>query len=52
VLSVTKTTAIGGKDIIIGGISKIGDVGVFNSQLLLLLVLADITELYKIKRIV
>jgi hypothetical protein len=54
VFSVVKTTTISKKDIIISGISKIGDVDTSNNQLLLLLVLAlaDTTKLYKIERII
>ena len=50
--SVAETTTINKKDIVISGTSKKGDIDISNSQLPPLIVLADTTELYKIKKIV
>ena len=50
--SITETTTVGRKDIIMSGTSKKGNINIFNSQPLPLIVLADIIELYKIKKII
>ena len=50
--SITKTTTVSKKDIIMGKTSKKGDMDVFNSQLLPLIALADTTKLYKIEKII
>ena len=50
--SVAKTTTVGGKDTVISRTSKKSDVDIFNSQPPLLIALADIIELYKIKKII
>ena len=50
--SVAETTTISGKDTVIGGTSKKGDIDISNSQPPPLTALADTTELYKIEKIV
>ena len=50
--NVAETTTIGKKDTVIGRTSKKGNIDIFNSQLPPPITLADIIELYKIKKIV
>ena len=50
--SVAETTTVSGKDTVMGGTSKKGNMDISNSQPPLLIALADTTELYKIEKIV
>ena len=50
--SIVKITAVSKNDTVMGGIYKNDNMDTFKSQLFLLLVLVDIPELYRIKKIV